>query len=39
MKAGEEFALLDVTGNWAWGYRASDHMVGYIEASKLEIRE
>lgn len=37
MKAGEEFALLDVTGNWAWGYRPADHLVGYVEASKLTV--
>lgn len=36
MSVGEEFALLDVTGNWAWGYREADHLVGYVEASKLE---
>jgi hypothetical protein len=33
--AGEEFALLDVTGRWAWGYRRSDHRVGYILAEAL----
>ena len=31
----EVFALLDVTGEWAWGYRASDHLVGYVPASQL----
>jgi hypothetical protein len=35
MQPGEEFALLDVTGCWAWGYRRSDHRVGYILADKL----
>ena len=34
--AGEEFCLLDITGKWAWGYRASDHLVGYVQASALE---
>ena len=33
---GEEFALLDVTGGWAWGYRRSDHRVGYVRAEALE---
>lgn len=32
---GESFALLDVTGGWAWGYRQSDHLVGYALASGL----
>jgi hypothetical protein len=32
---GEEFALLDVTGEWAWGYRRRDHRVGYLRADAL----
>jgi hypothetical protein len=32
---GEEFALLDVTGGWAWGYRRKDHKVGYLRAEAL----
>lgn len=32
---GESFALLDVTGDWAWGYAAADHVVGYVLASAL----
>jgi len=35
LKPQEAFALLDVTGDWAWGYRASDHLVGYVPASQL----
>jgi hypothetical protein len=35
LPAGEEFALLDVTGGWAWGYRRSDHRVGYLPAKAL----
>jgi hypothetical protein len=35
LKAGDAFALLDLTGGWAWGYRLSDHLVGYVEASAL----
>jgi dipeptidyl peptidase-like protein len=35
MAAGEEFALLDVTGGWAWGYRRKDHKVGYVLAEAL----
>ena len=32
---GEGFALLDVTGGVAWGYRLSDHLVGYCPAAAL----
>jgi hypothetical protein len=32
---GEEFAVLDFTGGWAWGYCRLDHRVGYVEAIAL----
>jgi hypothetical protein len=32
---GEEFALLEVRGHWAWGYCRIDHYVGYVEAIEL----
>jgi hypothetical protein len=32
---GEEFAVLDITGGWAWGYCGLDHRVGYVEAIAL----
>ncbi len=32
---GEGFALLDLTGGWAWGYSLSDHYVGYLAAEAL----
>jgi hypothetical protein len=32
---GEGFALLDVTGGTAWGYRLADHLVGYCPADAL----
>lgn len=35
MAVDEEFALLDVTGGWAWGYRRKDHKVGYLRAEAL----
>ncbi len=35
MLPGEGFALLDVTGGIAWGYRLSDHLVGYCPAGCL----
>ena len=36
MAPAEEFALLDTSGDWAWGYRLSDHRVGYVRLSDLE---
>jgi hypothetical protein len=35
MAAGEAFAVLDITGDWAWGYRRKDHRVGYVAANQL----
>jgi hypothetical protein len=32
---GEGFALLDVSGGWAWGYSIHDHYVGYVKADGL----
>jgi dipeptidyl peptidase-like protein/NlpC/P60 family protein len=32
---GEEFAVLEYAGGWAWGYCAADHVVGYVEAIAL----
>src|SRR3954463_15618145 len=28
---GEDFAVLDITAGWAWGYCCADHRVGYVE--------
>lgn len=33
--AGEGFALLDVSGGWAWGYSVHDHYVGYVDAALI----
>jgi NlpC/P60 family/Bacterial dipeptidyl-peptidase Sh3 domain len=33
--AGEAFALLDISGGWAWGYSTHDHYVGYVKADAL----
>ena len=35
LRSGERFAVLDVTGEWAWGYCVHDHYVGYVEAVHL----
>lgn len=32
---GEGFAVLDLAGNWAWGYSTHDHYVGYVAADLL----
>ncbi len=32
---GEDFHVLDVTGDWAWGYCDHDDYVGYIERNAL----
>ncbi|MGQ0558993.1 MAG: C40 family peptidase [Sphingosinicella sp.] len=35
---GEEFAVLEYAGGWAWGYETGSHMVGYVEAIELTPR-
>jgi hypothetical protein len=32
---GEEFAVLDIAGGWAWGYRRANHHVGYVPLADL----
>src|SRR3546814_20602397 len=32
---GEEFAVLDVGGEWAWGFCRHDHYVGYDPSAAL----
>lgn len=32
---GEEFAILDLAGGWAWGFSPHDHYVGYVDARLL----
>jgi hypothetical protein len=32
---GTAFALLDVTGDWAWGYVIDGHRVGYVRDADL----
>ena len=32
---GEEFAVLDVAGDWAWGYGVHDDYLGYVRFSAL----
>jgi len=35
LRDGDEFAVLDVAGDWAWGYRVTGHGVGYVPAAHL----
>jgi len=32
---GEDFAVLEYAGGWAWGYCRADHITGYVEAIAL----
>jgi hypothetical protein len=32
---GEEFAVLDIAGDWAWGYCLHDDYLGYLRISEL----
>ncbi|HEX8192513.1 MAG TPA: NlpC/P60 family protein [Allosphingosinicella sp.] len=32
---GEEFAVLEISAGWAWGYAVADRRVGYVEAIDL----
>lgn len=32
---GEEFAVLEYSAGWAWGYAVADHRVGYVESIRL----
>lgn len=34
--SGEAFAVLDISGGWAWGYRRLDHKVGYVPLGHLQ---
>lgn len=34
LSKGDDFALLDSTRGWAWGY-AADGRVGYVPASRV----
>jgi hypothetical protein len=35
LRPGDEFAVLDMSGDWTWGYRRLDHHVGYVPQSVL----
>ncbi len=35
----EGFSVLDVTGDWAWGWSAHDHYVGYVASNDLALEK
>jgi len=35
LSAGDIFAVLDCSRGFAWGYRQSDHRVGYVDLDAL----
>jgi hypothetical protein len=35
IRPGERFAVLEISGDHAWGYRERDSRVGYVDASAL----
>jgi hypothetical protein len=37
LQPGDEFAVLDIAGDWAWGYRRIDHRVGYVATADLAV--
>ncbi len=39
LAAGASMAVLDCTGGWAWGYRLSDHLVGYVPLAALAAKK
>ncbi|HEV2569329.1 SH3 domain-containing protein [Sphingomonas sp.] len=34
--AGESFAVLEIAGDWAWGFQESDGRVGYVPVAALD---
>jgi hypothetical protein len=35
LEAGDDFALIEITLGWAWGYAGPDGRVGYVEAQAI----
>lgn len=36
LNAGDTFMVVDMSGGLAWGFRAEDHLVGYVALTALE---
>ena len=37
LAVGGGFALLDLSGGWAWGYAVDGHIVGYVPRGMLDL--
>lgn len=37
LQPGAAFALLDLSGGWAWGYADEGHIVGYVRREFLDL--
>ena len=35
LERGAAFMVVDMAGGWAWGFRAADHIVGYVDLKSL----
>jgi hypothetical protein len=35
IERGAVFMVVDMAGGWAWGFRATDHIVGYVDLKSL----
>lgn len=36
LQNGDQFMVVDMSGGWAWGFAAADHIVGYVDLALLE---
>ncbi|MFM5913261.1 hypothetical protein D5I55_17050 [Chakrabartia godavariana] len=36
LDAGAAFLVVDMAGDWAWGFRKADHLVGYVPKAVLD---
>ena len=39
LAAGEQFAMLDESVGWAWGYAGAEQRVGYVRADALSVSD
>lgn len=35
IERGAVFMVVDMAGGWAWGFRVTDHIVGYVDLKSL----
>lgn len=35
LEPGDPFAVLEISGDWAWGFREADRCVGYVSSTGL----